>query len=60
MLHCALHCVQYYFELSLDGRVVARVENTSPLQYAGVNVWAAQAQQGYPPTDAYIRNLQYS
>ena len=55
-----MHCVQYYFELSLDGRVVARVENTRPLQYTGVNVWAAQAQQGYPPTDAYIRNLQYS
>ena len=35
------------------------MENENPLSHNDVEVWAAQANHGYPPADAYIEDLRY-
>ena len=58
---------QYFFEIKLNeknpkdknGKVIIKVENENPLSLNDVEVWAAQANHGYPPADAYIEDLRY-
>ena len=35
------------------------MENTNPVIFNNVQVWAAKAAYNFPPADAYIRDLSY-
>ena len=51
--------MQHFNEIKLNGRVVRKVENNNPKTFNNVKVWAAKAQYGFPPADAYIQDLRY-
>ena len=43
----------------MDGDVKWKIQNKNPLSFEDVKVWAAKAQHGFPPADAYFKDLQY-
>ena len=48
---------QYYFVIKLNGAHKWIVENSSPRTFNNVKVWASRATHGFPPADAYIKDL---
>ena len=52
---------QCFFEIWVDGKVKAKVENKNPRKFNNVTLWAARSQDInlYPPSDAVIRSLSY-
>ena len=53
------HCFQYFLRLKLNQEVLVKMENTNPVIFNNVQVWAAKAAYNFPPADAYIRDLTY-
>ena len=43
----------------MDGNVIGRVENTNPLLFENVQVWASSSRHGFPPADAIIKDLDF-
>ena len=43
----------------MDGNVLGKVENTNPLLFENVQVWASSSRHGYPPADAIIKDLDF-
>ena len=43
----------------MDGNVWWKVENTNPLLFENVQVWASSSRHGYPPADAIIKDLDF-
>ena len=54
-----IHCFQYFLRLKLNQEVLVKMENTNPVIFNNVQVWAAKAAYNFPPADAYIRDLSY-
>ena len=50
---------QYFLRLKLNQEVLVKMENTNPVIFNNVQVWAAKAAYNFPPADAYIRDLSY-
>merc|ERR1712079_793688 len=48
---------KYYFVIKLNGARKWIVENSSPRTFNNVKVWASRASHGFPPADAYIKDL---
>ena len=45
--------------MKLNGARIWKLENSNPKIFSRVKVWAAEARHGFPPADAYIKNLLY-
>ena len=43
----------------MDGNVLGKSENTNPLLFENVEVWASSGHHGYPPADAIIKDIVY-
>ena len=53
------NCLQYFFEIILNGETMWRRENTNPRTFNNVKVWAARSRHGFPPADAIIESPIY-
>ena len=43
----------------MNGNVIWKIENTNPLLFENVQVWASSGRHGFPPADATIKDLEY-
>ena len=43
----------------MDGNVLGKSENTNPLLFENVEVWASSGHHGFPPADAIIKDLDF-
>ena len=50
--------MQAIFEVIVDGKSLAKTENTKPTLYENVKVWAAQGKY-YPASKARIKELEF-
>ena len=47
-------------KVKIDGKTW-KIKNDNPRSFDAVEVWAANAQNGFPPpADAYIKDLEYT
>ena len=51
--------IQHFFEIIIDGVRKLRQENNNPRTFNNVKVWASRGRHGFPPADAYIKQLEY-
>ena len=43
----------------MDGKIEAKVKNTTPQHWRNVKVWMAEARHGFPPANVQIKNLEH-
>ena len=51
--------IQHFFEIIIDGVRKWRQENNNPRTFSNVKIWASRGRHGFPPADAYIKQLEY-
>ena len=49
----------FFFEIKVDGKIEAKVKNTTPQHWRNVKVWMAEARHGFPPANVQIKNLEH-